>query len=202
MPASKFEEFRTEIESFVAPKFLSVDISTQNLLPQKQTIEERQEQVEKSLTDLKAERAQRVASHASTVKSLQGQIDANQSEQGALRIEITSDPVRQAQINARLSILYSEAQTLRSRLSNENASYASALSSLDTQIKFTNSNLEAVKTQDQDLLDTVATVRGTLAFNWISYWEIARLYLPGFWIPAILGVLTLLAYLWERRRSL
>jgi len=36
--------------------------------------------------------------------------------------------------------------------------------------------------------------------NWITLWQIALLYLPGYSIPMIFAVLTILSYLWDRRR--
>ncbi|OGG54256.1 hypothetical protein A2851_01160 [Candidatus Kaiserbacteria bacterium RIFCSPHIGHO2_01_FULL_53_29] len=201
IPATKFEEFRTEIESFVRPRFLKVDISSQNLLSQKQSIEETQKQVEKNIADLQTERKQLVASHASAVKSLQSQIDANTNTQTALRAEVTNDPARQASIALQLNQLSAELITLKSRLANENSNYVNNIASIDSQIKYTNENLTGVKQQDQNLLDNVATVNGTISFNWISLWEIMQLYLPGYWIPSILAVSAMLAYLWERRRG-
>ena len=198
--ASKFEDFRTEVERLVNSRFLSVDISTQNMLSQKQSIEEQQKQSEEYLAELQAERKQMVAAHTSAVRSLQSQIDANANEQAQLRAEITNDPTRQAQIQSRLNTLAAEQSSLKNRLSNENASYANNVDSIDSQIKYADKNVQAVKTQDQRLLDEVATVRGTVSVEWISLWEIVQLYLPGYWMPGILAVLGLLAYFWERRR--
>lgn len=201
VPASKFEEFRNEIETFVSLRFLKVDVSSQNLLPQKQNIEQTQAQVEKNLADLNVSRKKIVSAHTSAVASLQSQINTDTSQQTALRAEITNDPVRQAQIANRQAELSAELASLRTRLANENANYSSNLNSIDQQIKYTNDNLTGVKKQDQNLLDNVATVNGTISFQWISLWEIAQLYLPGYWIPSIFAVLAVLAFFFERRRT-
>src|SRR3989344_4616470 len=200
VPASKFSAFRDEIESFVAPRFLKVNISSQNLLPQKVSIEEQQKGVEKNLVDLQAQRKATVAAHDSKVKSLQAEINANASAQAVLRAEVTSDPARQAAIAAQLSQLAVDLVQLKSRLTNENSNYANNIASIDAQLTYANEVLAAVKTQDQNLIDNVATVDGTISLEWISLWEIAQLYLPGYWIPSILAVAAVLAYLWERRR--
>ena len=60
---------------------------------------------------------------------------------------------------------------------------------------------KAVQTQDQTLLDNVATVNGTVSIQWISWWNMAQLYLPGYSIPGILAFLAVLAYMWQRRKE-
>lgn len=197
IPADKYERFRTEIESFVSWRFLSVSISSQNLLPQKQSIEQMQKDAEKYLADAQAARKKAVSAHANVVASLNAEIDTNSSTLASLRASGRNDPVTLSQI----SNLENTQASLRAQLSNENAAYNSKIASYDQQIKYANDSLAGVKQQDQNLLDNVATVNGTLSFNWISLWDIVRLYLPGYSIPAILAGLAILAYLFERRRS-
>ncbi|HEY4514439.1 MAG TPA: DUF4349 domain-containing protein [Candidatus Paceibacterota bacterium] len=200
VPASKFEDFRTELESLVNRRFITVNISSQNLLPQKQNIEEQQKSVEESLAELRSERKKIVSAHTSVISVIQSKIDANAREQSALRSEITNDPNRQSQISSRLNVLAYEKANLDTDLANENSVYSNKINSIDAQIKNMETILTAVKDQDQDLLDTVATVKGNISIQWISLWEIMHLYLPGFWIPAILIIAALISYFWERRR--
>lgn len=200
VPASKFDEFRTEIEAFVGPRFLTVSVRSENLLPQKQSIEGQQKQVETSLADLQTSRTKLVAAHKSTLASLNSQLDDVVTEITALRGQ-TSDPNLQAQIAARLLVLQAQQGTFHGRIANENSSYKYQLDSIDAQIKYANSNLDSVKTQDQDLLDNVATVNGTISINWISLFEIVQLYLPGNSIPVIFVGLAVLAYVWHRFRE-
>ncbi len=195
VPLSKFNDFRNELEHLVPSRFITIQISTQNMLPQKQDIEATQKQVEQHISDLQVARSKVVASHAITAKSLQVRINVAQVELNALRALPNPGATQQA----RMATLSSTIASLQSSLASENTSYANTLASYDAQIKYANTSLTAVKTQDQALLDTVATVRGTINIEWISLWDIARLYLPGFWIPAIFAALSLLSYLWERR---
>lgn len=203
IPASKFEAFRDEIESFVSSRYLSVTINSENLLPQKQSIEEQQKSVEEQLADLQAERKTLVANHTSTIRTLQSRLNAIGKELGDLNLEASltpSDSVRYTQIIARVDELSTERANVENRIANENASYRNNLDPLDAQIEYVETNLKAVKTQDQKLLDTVATVTGTITLQWISIWEIVQLYVPGGWIAAILGLAAIAAYWWERRR--
>jgi len=43
-------------------------------------------------------------------------------------------------------------------------------------------------------------VNGSVSFRWISLWEMAQLYLPGYWIPGIFAILAFCSYLFDRRR--
>ncbi|MBI3980747.1 hypothetical protein HY345_01995 [Candidatus Microgenomates bacterium] len=201
VPKSNFSEFRDEIESFVGQRFLKVEISSQNLLPQKQNIEEMQKEAEQTLADLNTRREKIIADHNANVQSLQSRIRANENEQASLRAEVTTDPERQTQITNRLNTLARQLANLKSQLANENSAYTNNLNSIDSQIKNANDNLTGIKNQDQNLLDNVETVNGTIVFSWISLWEIVQLYLPGYLIPSIFAFLAVVAYWWERHHS-
>src|SRR3989344_5004033 len=146
VPQSKYDAFRAELESLVASRFLTVNISSQNLLPQKVSIEEQQKQADTALSDYKTARQKIVSAHARIVQFLQSKKDA------------------------------------------------------DRNIKYAEDWIKAVQTQDQTLLDNVATVTGTVSIAWISLWDCARLYLPGYWIPFIFAALACLSFLFDRRR--
>lgn len=195
VPMSKYDAFRTELEGLVGSRFLTVNISSQNLLPQKQSIEEQQKQADSTLADYKAARQSIVNAHASVAKSLQAQIDADAQTLVALRAQPPTP-----QIQAQIQVVSDDWASLKQQLANENASYAKQLSNADANIKYAQDWQTAVKTQDAALLDNVATVSGTVSIQWISLWDMAQLYLPGYWIPAIFAALTVLSYLSDRRR--
>ncbi|MEK7092930.1 MAG: DUF4349 domain-containing protein, partial [Patescibacteria group bacterium] len=87
VPQSKYDAFRGELESLVNSRFLTVNVSSQNLLPQKQNIEEQQKQADTSLAGYKTARQNIVSAHANTLKSLQSQIDAIASRLASLRAQ-------------------------------------------------------------------------------------------------------------------
>jgi len=177
LPQSKYDAFRAELESLVGSRFLKVNISSQNLLSQKVSIEEQQKQADTALADYTTARQRIVTAHASAVQSLQAQIDdANTSE--------------------------SAKALLQQELARENSSYTRNLSNADANITYAQNWVKGVQTQDATLLANVATVNGTVSIQWISLWDIAQLYLPGYWIPAIFAALALLSYWYDRRRSL
>ena len=87
------------------------------------------------------------------------------------------------------------------QLASENASYTDELNNADANIKYAETWVKAVETQDQTLLENVATVTGTISIQKIGLWDTALAYLPGYWIPAIFAVLTGLSYRRDRRRA-
>ena len=194
VPASQFDLFRDEIESLVGSRFIDVEISSQNLLPQKISIEERQKLVEDNLESLKNERATLVATHESTIKSLQAQVDG----QTAMLSDLNEQPPS-AERDLKVQQLEAVLIDYRSRIENENFSHTRKLASLDARIKDAETIVTAVKNDDQKLLDSVATLEGTISLRFVSLWDIARLYLPGYSIPAILAVLTVISFFYERR---
>ena len=170
MPALKFEQFRAQVESLVGARFLTVTTNSQNLLPQKQSIEQETQSIEADLATYAASRKSLLANHASAVASIQALIDAKSGDIAALN----------------------------KQLLNENATYNARLAALDQQIAYTQKSLTAVKTQDQNLLDEVSTVNGTISLNWISLWDMIQLYVSGPMIALIFAILSFISY-WRPR---
>ncbi len=200
VPASKFDAFQREVEGLVGPRFLTAAIRAENLLPHKQLIEGQKKQVAETLGEFRADRQKIVADHNRAVLSLQSPLNTITYELVLLRAEQTNDPVRKAQIAAREQELVREQEMLQTRLANENASYTKQLNVLDAKIRETETDLERVNAQDQNLLDTVATVRGTISLNWISIGEVIQLYISPYWISLTLVLAAIISYVLHRRR--
>ncbi len=195
IPQGKFNAFRTELESLVGSRFLTINISSQNLLPQKISIEEQQKQADKNLADYKTARQKLVSSHNSTVASLQAKIDKANADLVSLRSQGES-----AQILAQIKTISDDLAYQKKLLDNENANYKNQLSSADANIKYGEEWQKAVQTQDKTLLENVATVTGTVSIQWISLWDSTLTFLPGYSIPIIFAVLALLSAMYDRRR--
>jgi len=195
VPQAKYDAFRTELESLVGSRFISVNISSQNLLPQKVSIEEQQKQADTSLSGYKTTRQKIVSAHASAVQLLQSKIDADAQQLATLRAQ-PSTP----QIVVEIQAVSDNQTSLKQQLARENASYAEQLKNVDANIKYAGEWQKAVQTQDQTFLDNVATVTGTVSIQWISLWGTVLLYLPGYWIPTIFAILAILSFMRDRRR--
>ena len=195
VPISKYDSFRTELEALVNSRFLTLNIQSSNMLPQQLSIEDQQKQASSTIADYQTSRKKLVNSHASTVASLQSQIDSDANQLALLRAQ-PSTPGLQIQIQT----VANDWSSLKNQLVNENAAYKSQLDSIDAAIKYTQDWQKSIGTQDQALLADVATVNGSVSIEWISLWDMAQAYLPGYWIPSIFGLLTILSFLWDRRR--
>lgn len=55
--------------------------------------------------------------------------------------------------------------------------------------------LEEQKKSDQQLLDAVSTVQGTITLEWISVWGVIDLYLGSYWLALLLALAALGSYL-------
>ena len=195
VPKSKYEAFRSELESLVGNRFITVDISSQNMLPQKVSIEEQQKKATNAVSSARAARGALVGTHASMVATLQERIAIDSRALSVLRAK-TPTPDVQAEIQSMSADLASQTN----QLANENTAYAAQLRNADANIQYALNWQKGLETQDQALLDTVETVTGRISIEWISMWDAVQLYFPGYWIPFILAVLTGLSYLIDRRR--
>lgn len=195
VPKSKYDAFRAELESLVGSRFLTTNISSQNLLSQKVSIEEQQKQADTALADYKTARAKIVSAHTSAVAALQSKINANTQ-----RLAVLSAQTQTPQVLAEMEMVSNDQLFQKQQLANENSSYKSQLTNADWNIKNAQDWVKGLATQDQTLLDNVATVTGTISIQWISFSNMILLYLPGYWIPSIFAALAILSFLNDRRR--
>src|SRR3989338_5841662 len=83
VPADKFELFRQEVKTLASAKLYTEQTYSENLLPQKQSIEQEQTSAQKTLDNLNADRDKLMADHKRTVASLNSQINAVTKELAA-----------------------------------------------------------------------------------------------------------------------
>lgn len=190
-----YNAFRSEIERLVGKRFLTVNISSQNLLSQKVSIEEQQKQADEALAEYKAAKQKIISAHANATRMLEAQISSLTAKLATLEAE-PSTPA----LLIRIQAANDELAALKQQLASENASYAKEIEAADANIKYGTDWQKAVKTQDETLLKNVGTVSGTISIQKINLWDTLLLYLPGYWVPTILAVLTFLSYRRDQRR--
>ena len=132
--------------------------------------------------------------------SLSTQISSVSKQIAALDAEVSYDPARQAEIAAQKQQLTNRKISLQNQIATENKNYEQNLSSIDAQIRDSQTTLDSLRNQDQSLLDNVATVQGTISVNWIGIGELMDLYLPGPLIAWVLLAAAVAAYVWQRRQ--
>jgi len=199
IPKSNLESLKIGVKDLVWTKFYNEQINSQNLLSEKQIIEENQKQTETKLNNSQMERAQIIGNHNSIIASYKGEILIKNTEINTLNMEYQyANMWRKSEITNRVNQLQTEINAIQAKIENENRSYQEKINNINSQIKNIQENLGAIKIQDANLLDNVATVNGTISLSWISLWAIADAYVPGALLVWVLFLVAFASFLWYR----
>jgi hypothetical protein len=199
VPASQFEIFKREVKDLTNDKLFIEQISSVNLLPEKQQIEKNQKEVEGYISSYKNEKAQLVKDHNSIVSSYNTRISGLDTESALLQNEWqTATTVRRSIITARLAQIQIEQNIIAGELSNENSIYQNKLVIINQKLKNAETGLQTVQEQDRNLIDNVSVVTGRISLTWVSLWEIADIFVPGALLAWILAIAAGLSY-WRYR---
>lgn len=175
LPATKLDVFRTELTMIVGSRFINETLSTQNLLPEKRSIESEQKNATDELNRLESERRALVASFR------RKETDLN------TRIATASDD--------------NERRALQDELARARRTYENRKHNLDVQIQSNRDILTSLERQTTDLQDNVATVRGSISLQKISWYGVVNTYLHGYTIAFALlmvAIGTHVRYRWIR----
>ena len=195
IPAAQLGTFREEIKSLTGKKLITEQLNSENLLPQKQSIEEAKKQAEKSLAGLKNEQAELGSNHAKVIGSYTSRLNGLNQEMTLLQNEWSSaSSERKAQINSRLAQIQTEKNIIQAELENENKSYQNKLAEIKNRIKNAEIVLGSIQSEDQNLLENVATVTGNISLEKVNFWEIADIYMPGPLLAWLLATAAIAAY--------
>lgn len=191
MPAKNLEAFKLQIKDLAGKKFYIESVNAQNLLSQKQDLENQTKTIQESFNTVKEEQENLTKTHKATISSLQGQLSFLNSE-----LVSTQKQLEQNQLNVdirnKVEALKVKISNVRQSITNENASYDSQKYWYEQEEKNINQNLENVKQQDQDLMDKVATVTGTIRIEKINLAEYINTYLPFYLsVPFVIIMLML-----------
>lgn len=202
IPKSNLSEFRDEIEKITHEKLYTEDISSQNLLGQKQNIEERTETTSKTLAELEEEKEELDAGHTARVRSIQTQINALQSELNTIRsakAEADSDEEIDT-LNAQEISLVQKISAFQTEQTKENQEYLSRSSTLVKQIQRADSNLDSLVEEDEEFLDNIETVTGHVNVTWISWWNMGNRLSPmPMWLNTLIIIILVLWFLGWRK---
>ena len=203
IPANQLATFRDQIKDLTSARMYVETTSAQNLLPQKQLIEDQRQQIEVKLQQLRDEqtRVKTDYTHAIALINSQVESDNNQLANIRARLEVTSDYNLRMELIRQQNILLVDKQTLEASLVNKKTIYTNQINTLNAQIRNNEAMLNSNLNEDQQLIDNVATVQGTISLSWISVWEILEIYSPINLIALIFIVVALITYWWHRRRN-
>lgn len=199
IPKSSLETFKSELQDLVPSRFLTENVNMQNLLSNKQAIEGQTDSANQKLESLRKDRQTLVAKHNSDVGSLQQQINSYSRNISQLQSEATTDTLRQQEIAGQVARLTSQKNSLNQQLANVNYKFQNNLRDIDASISSTYSRLTDLGKQDQQLLNDVETVQGTVSLRWISVLDSVNLYVPIYWVLIIGFSLTIIGFLFYGR---
>ena len=196
VPKSRFEEFRSEVESLVYAKLYFENISSQNLLNQKQSIEERTEINSTNLVELEKRKQNLLTAHSLTISNLNKELATTQSQLTLVRQQklLTDDSTQYNFLLGQETTLVQTELTLKQKQEAENRIYASQNQTITNQINQVNAVLANLSKEDTNFANNIETVTGTVNIQWVSVWYILKIYSPIH--PLIIIILILLLARW------
>lgn len=192
---SKFDSFRDEIESLTHKKLYFESISSENLLGEKISIEEQIVDIEQKLANLINQKEILKNNHDKKVSSINKEITRIKSELIAIRavLAVSTEQNVIDSLKIQESSLVTQQANQNKLLTNENNNYNRDNSNLDNQISNANNNLVNINKVDDKFTDKIETVSGYISVNWISNWEMAKIFSP---IHPTIVVIILVIILW------
>jgi predicted nucleic acid-binding Zn-ribbon protein len=182
IPKKNFEEFQDDMSENFNTKLYTESTTSENLLSEKQSIEERVTGTQDALATAKEEQAALKKAHNARVASLNSRIGTIQSRLTTIRSGPLSDPSTPSQYRDQLqeetATLSTEENTLRSQLQSENADYSNKNSALADQIASYEEQLKGLTGEGQEFVEKIETVEGTVTANFTSYWGIFKEFSP------------------------
>lgn len=202
IPKSNLNNFKDEIESITNEKLYTENISSQNLLSQKQSIEQQQETARASLVELQNKQKDLIGKHTQAVSNLQNEIIYIQNQLISVRatIDITSDEDTLVTLRNQEYDLSQQETSLKQSLNSENLSFNTKNQNLKNQIENINTQIKNINKQDVQFAENIETVNGYVSINWISLWDMAKIFSP-IHPTIIIIILVLLVWYYLRRKN-
>ncbi|GEM_PF-1069770 len=200
VPQNKFESFRDEIENLVHTKLYVENVSSKNLLGQKQGIEQRTASEAGYRANLEQQKQSLDSNHAVTSSAYKSELASIVSQLATVRAQLRTavDPQERSLLQIQETTLVNRESSVRQSIATENKTYNTRSAELASQIANSDGALSNLSSQDTQLLNNVATVTGSISIEWASLWALAVLlsHIHPVWI---ILVLILLAW-WLGRR--
>ncbi|MDO8462686.1 MAG: hypothetical protein Q7S96_00220 [bacterium] len=195
LPEDELPALRDELRGMVRTPFLTESFHAENLLPQQQGLEQREQSITSQITELTQQLDEITTTSEHTVASLTAQL---RTVRAALTDARDSAPTTTAAIVAkqeRITALEQEERTLDIRIASVRKDFMRQRAELERNIADYQATLDQNGTAQQDIRNTVATVRGTITLQQITYTGMVRTYLTMYWLATLLGVLAILTFI-------
>lgn len=197
VPKSNFENFKDEITSITNAKLITEGISSENLLGQKQSIEQQQQSANASLSQLQQQQKDLASKHSQIIAGLKNNLTARENDLSQVQLLISSippyDTFRLSPLQAQESGLTQTVASLKQQISSENSSFNTKNQNLKNQIDDVNTQLTYIAQQDSNFNDNIETVSGYVSVQWISLWQLISILSP---VSPIIIIIVLAIILW------
>lgn len=202
LPADRLDAFRAELRTLVRAPFLMETVTSENLLPQQRTLEERAEDITGERQRLAVERDALIDAHERTLAELRAALHSLRTRLDATRAEEPSNTAGIVAKAQRVTALERDIRIAESRVATENRAYEAKRRTLDHRIGAQDDALATNADAQSGIQDTVATVRATITLQRITLAGMARVYLAQYWIGVGIGILALVTMArWYRRSA-
>lgn len=176
IPKSNLADFKEDIEKLTHKKLYTETTTSQNLLGQKQNIEEQTDNTTTSLANLKTQQQTLTTSHNKKLADLNLDLKEVQGDLTSTRANYTLTPNND--LSGQITMLMQSEAMIKQKISNENSSYTSSNQSLQNQINSYNSTLTGLVKQDEKFENNIETVNGYITVGFISYWDMLKIFSP------------------------
>ncbi len=210
VPKSNFDSFETQMRTFVGKKLYSQTVSSQNLLSQKQSIEQNQNTTQESLNSIKKQKEQVEADYTLKINNIKNKIATVQGQISQIDKSISRNEtaINSATDQNTIAALQRELDTLsqtrkvynqqvasyNSEISNTTEIFKSQMVGLGMSLDSLGTTLTNLGVQETKFLDNVETVQGTVSISLITVWELLNTYSPvNLWV--LVGVIILVGRL-------
>ena len=194
IPKSKLDEFETQLRSYTNVKFYSQQVSSQNLLGEKQNLERNQGSTIDTISTLTAQQKQLSDEYAKNLASIKTELATQNAQLKTVQANIlrkqtdfatATDTVVKIDLTNQLSNLRQSEQNLKqsilvvnSNITNLTNTFKSQMTNLGFSLDQQNNTLANLGAQENNFFDNIETVNGNISINYISIWEVLDIYSP------------------------
>lgn len=193
IPKNNFFEFKTKIEEITHSNLYTENTSSQNLLRQKQNIEQRTDESTTILLDLRQDKRDLDRSYSKKITLINSQIITIQDQINDLRTElltIPADDPNEDRIKSLLAVLATQVVSLQNQLTVENRDYTANNNALVSRINATDQALENLAKEDVYFANNIETVNGYINVQWVNLWRLVEAFSPTpMWVNVVILVL-------------
>ncbi len=201
VPKSNFENFKDEIESITHEKLITENISSENLLGQKQSIEEQNRNATASLITLEKQQKDLTAKHTQTINKLQADMTnyTNQLIYVRSLISSTYDEALLNSLRIQETNLSQSIDSLKQSINSENSNFNTNNQNLKYEIESMNKQLKYIAEQNTNFTNNIETVNGSISVQWVSLWKLVKILSPVSPVIIIIILVIIILYLLKRK---